>query len=62
MTARERRSEAAQQRIAFGDVILIKGRHDQRLERISLAFQGHTVRCGIERCEVKGNRSHPGAA
>jgi len=36
-----------------GDVVLIKGRHDQRLERISLALQGHAVRCDIERCEVK---------
>ena len=36
-----------------GDVILIKGRHDQRLERITLALQGHAVRCDIERCEVK---------
>jgi UDP-N-acetylmuramoyl-tripeptide--D-alanyl-D-alanine ligase len=39
--------------LRLGDVILIKGRHDQRLERVTLALQGHEVRCDIERCEVK---------
>jgi len=37
-----------------GDVVLIKGHHYQRLERVTLALQGVAVRCDIERCEVKG--------
>lgn len=36
-----------------GDVVLIKGRHDQRLERIGLVLQGQSVRCAIEQCDVK---------
>jgi UDP-N-acetylmuramoyl-tripeptide--D-alanyl-D-alanine ligase len=35
------------------DVLLIKGRHDQRLERVALSLMGRTVRCNISRCRVK---------
>lgn len=48
-----RASALLQERLQPGDVVLIKGRHDQRLERIGLALQGHAVRCVLERCEVK---------
>jgi len=36
-----------------GDVLLIKGRFDQRLERIALVLMGRNVRCDIERCRIK---------
>jgi len=36
-----------------GDVLLIKGRHDQRLERIALSLAGAPVRCNIKRCAVR---------
>jgi UDP-N-acetylmuramoyl-tripeptide--D-alanyl-D-alanine ligase len=37
-----------------GDVVLIKGRHDQRLDRITLALTGREVRCWIRRCRMRG--------
>jgi UDP-N-acetylmuramoyl-tripeptide--D-alanyl-D-alanine ligase len=39
-----------------GDVVLIKGRGDQRLDRIALALQGRRVACGILKCELKAVR------
>ena len=39
-----------------GDVVLVKGRGTQRLERISLALQGRKVRCDIEFCNLRGLR------
>lgn len=36
-----------------GDVVLIKGRFDQRLERIALALSGQIVRCNIPFCDIK---------
>jgi len=36
-----------------GDVILVKGKHEQRLERLSLAIQGEKVRCTIKNCDLK---------
>jgi UDP-N-acetylmuramyl pentapeptide synthase len=35
-----------------GDVVLIKGRDTQRLERISLALMGRNVQCNIPSCNV----------
>lgn len=35
-----------------GDVVLLKGRHDQRLERVSLALTGRTVRCDLPVCNT----------
>jgi UDP-N-acetylmuramyl pentapeptide synthase len=37
-----------------GDVILIKGRGSQRLERIALALQGWTVGCAVQKCGISG--------
>lgn len=34
-----------------GDTVLLKGRDTQKLERISMAFQGLDVRCGIRFCD-----------
>jgi len=36
-----------------GDVVLVKGRDNQRLERISLALRGRTVRCELSFCDLK---------
>lgn len=41
-----------------GDVVLIKGRDTQRLDRISLALMGRTVRCGIDFCNMKLRCEH----
>ncbi len=35
-----------------GDVILLKGRVTQRLERVALALAGRTVRCNIKECRA----------
>ena len=40
--------------VAPGDVILIKGRGSQRLERVALALQGRTVACALQDCQVQG--------
>jgi UDP-N-acetylmuramoyl-tripeptide--D-alanyl-D-alanine ligase len=39
-----------------GDVVLIKGRDTQRLDRIALALAGHNVRCTIPFCGLKHTR------
>lgn len=39
-----------------GDVVLIKGRDIQRLDRVALALAGHTVGCTIPVCYLKGAR------
>jgi len=36
-----------------GDVVLIKGRDTQRLERVACALQGRRVRCDIRLCRAK---------
>jgi UDP-N-acetylmuramoyl-tripeptide--D-alanyl-D-alanine ligase len=38
-----------------GDVVLIKGRRVQHLERISLLLQGVTVRCSLTLCRALGH-------
>jgi UDP-N-acetylmuramoyl-tripeptide--D-alanyl-D-alanine ligase len=38
--------------LAPGDVVLVKGRGNQRLERISLALTDRTVKCYISRCDA----------
>lgn len=35
-----------------GDVVLLKGRHDERLERIALALTGRSVGCELIRCNT----------
>ncbi|MGD9508800.1 MAG: Mur ligase family protein [Geminicoccaceae bacterium] len=39
-----------------GDVVLVKGRGDERLDRIGLALQGRDVRCTIAFCNLRGLR------
>ncbi len=39
-----------------GEVILIKGRDTQRLERIALILEGRTVKCDIPFCRAKRTR------
>ncbi len=39
-----------------GDVVLVKGRDTQRLDRVSLALAGRSVRCDIDFCDIKAMR------
>jgi UDP-N-acetylmuramoyl-tripeptide--D-alanyl-D-alanine ligase len=36
-----------------GDVVLVKGRHSQRLERLALLLSGRQVRCELMECTVR---------
>ena len=40
-------------RLHPGDVVLIKGRSNQKLERISLAMMGRTVKCDLKVCKAR---------
>ncbi len=48
--------EYLRREIRPGDVILVKGRQNQRLERITLALEGRTVRCAMRTCRVRMTR------
>jgi hypothetical protein len=37
-------------RLRPGDVVLLKGRREQRLDRVALALMGEPVRCRLPRC------------
>jgi UDP-N-acetylmuramoyl-tripeptide--D-alanyl-D-alanine ligase len=39
-----------------GDVVLVKGRGDQSLERIGLALEGRAVRCALIKCQLHMTR------
>ncbi len=39
-----------------GDIVFIKGRDTQRLERISLALMGRKVKCDIQSCDARPHR------
>jgi UDP-N-acetylmuramyl pentapeptide synthase len=41
------------EQLAPGDVVLLKGRDDERIERVALALTGRDVRCALRRCEAK---------
>jgi UDP-N-acetylmuramyl pentapeptide synthase len=41
-----------------GDVVLIKGRVEQRLDRVALALEGRPVRCTLVTCRLKAPRCH----
>ena len=40
------------------DVVLIKGRDTQRLDRVALALMGRAVRCDISFCNVRLRCEH----
>jgi UDP-N-acetylmuramoyl-tripeptide--D-alanyl-D-alanine ligase len=44
--------DAVRETLRPGDVVLVKGRDNQRLERVSLALTGRTVRCDIKFCKA----------
>jgi UDP-N-acetylmuramoyl-tripeptide--D-alanyl-D-alanine ligase len=48
-------AELLRQELRPGDVVLIKGRGNQRLERVALALQGRPVRCGLSLCPLAVN-------
>jgi len=39
--------------LAPGDVVLLKGREDERIERVALALTGRDVRCALRHCDAK---------
>jgi UDP-N-acetylmuramyl pentapeptide synthase len=45
--------EAVRENLGPEDVVLVKGRDSQRLERVSLALTGRNVRCNIGFCDAK---------
>ncbi|MBI4525205.1 MAG: hypothetical protein HY695_15485 [Deltaproteobacteria bacterium] len=45
--------EALPSDLGAGDVVLIKGRQTQRLERVALALMGRTVRCKLTYCNAR---------
>jgi len=45
--------EALRGFLSEGDVVLIKGRDTERLDRVSLALMGRTVACDISFCDAK---------
>jgi UDP-N-acetylmuramoyl-tripeptide--D-alanyl-D-alanine ligase len=46
--------EILREELQPGDVLLVKGRQEQHLERIGLALSGRRVGCDIERCRLNG--------
>jgi UDP-N-acetylmuramyl pentapeptide synthase len=44
--------EALRDELRAGDVVLIKGRNTQRLDRVALALAGRQVRCDIKFCDA----------
>ena len=49
-------AEMVREMMRPGDVILIKGRDTQRLERIALILEGRTVKCDISVCRARRTR------
>lgn len=45
--------------LGSGDVVLVKGRDTQRLDRVSLSLLGHDVRCARTECELVGCETCP---
>jgi hypothetical protein len=48
--------EAVRADLRPGDVVLVKGRDTERLDRVALALQGRPVRCTVEFCDLRGAR------
>jgi UDP-N-acetylmuramoyl-tripeptide--D-alanyl-D-alanine ligase len=48
--------EAVRADLQPGDVVLVKGRDTERLDRVGLALQGRDVRCAIDFCDLRGIR------
>lgn len=48
--------EAVRADLQPGDVVLVKGRDTERLDRVGLALQGRDVRCTIAFCDLRGIR------
>jgi UDP-N-acetylmuramoyl-tripeptide--D-alanyl-D-alanine ligase len=47
-------TEVLESYLKEGDVVLLKGRFEQRLRRIALTLSGKTVRCRLSLCDLKG--------
>jgi UDP-N-acetylmuramyl pentapeptide synthase len=46
-------AETLKNELKEGDVVLLKGRTNQKLERTALILSGRTVRCGISSCHIR---------
>lgn len=46
-------AEEVLRRLHSGDVVLVKGRGNQRLDRISLLLQGREVKCDLPHCDAR---------
>ena len=51
-----RAAETLRQSLEPGDVVLIKGKDTQRLERVAFALMGREVRCDLTYCNLKATR------
>jgi UDP-N-acetylmuramoyl-tripeptide--D-alanyl-D-alanine ligase len=49
-------AEAIAADLRRGDVVLIKGRSTQRLDRVALALAGHRIGCELESCDARVTR------
>ena len=52
----ERAAEIIREQLEPGDVVLIKGRSSQRLDRVALALMGREVRCDLTFCQFLKTR------
>jgi UDP-N-acetylmuramoyl-tripeptide--D-alanyl-D-alanine ligase len=50
--------EMLQDELKTGDIVLVKGRDTQRLDRVALALMGRVVRCDISFCNAKLRCEH----
>jgi len=46
-------AEALRKVLRPGDVVLIKGRRSQRLDRVRMILQGRSVRCDLDYCDLR---------
>jgi UDP-N-acetylmuramoyl-tripeptide--D-alanyl-D-alanine ligase len=49
----QRAIDVARAELQPGDVVLLKGRYEERLHRVALALAGRTVRCTLSCCDLK---------
>lgn len=46
-------TDALRNTLGEGDVVLLKGRNSDRLERVALALEGRTVTCAVSQCRLR---------
>jgi UDP-N-acetylmuramoyl-tripeptide--D-alanyl-D-alanine ligase len=48
--------EILRQKLGPGDVVLLKGRDNQRFDRIALGLRGRTIGCDLHYCDLRSGR------